>query len=61
MSMQISNVASVFLEKFNRWKLVENGGDGWKIEENFKSLPNDTNDICFATSYGYVRFSDPLD
>ncbi|KAA0706921.1 F-box only protein 6 [Triplophysa tibetana] len=39
-------------DKLNGWMLVENGGDGWKIEENFKSLPNDTNDICFATSYG---------
>ncbi|XP_056589408.1 F-box only protein 44-like isoform X2 [Triplophysa dalaica] len=39
-------------EKFNRWKLVENGGDGWKIEENVKSLPNETIEKMFVTSYG---------
>ncbi|XP_057175075.1 F-box only protein 44-like isoform X2 [Triplophysa rosa] len=39
-------------EKLHRWKLVENGGDGWKTEGNCAPLPNDTIDKCFATSYG---------
>nr|XP_055043310.1 F-box only protein 44-like [Misgurnus anguillicaudatus] len=38
-------------DEFNGWKIVENGGDEWKIEENFADLPNDNNDKCFVTSY----------
>ncbi|XP_055043310.2 F-box only protein 44-like isoform X3 [Misgurnus anguillicaudatus] len=39
-------------DEFNGWKIVENGGDEWKIEENFADLPNDNNDKCFVTSFG---------
>ncbi|XP_065142204.1 F-box only protein 44-like [Paramisgurnus dabryanus] len=38
-------------DEFNGWKIVENGGHRWKVEENFAALPNDNNDKCFATSY----------
>ncbi|XP_065142203.1 F-box only protein 44-like [Paramisgurnus dabryanus] len=38
-------------DHFNGWILVKNGGDEWKIEENFAALPNDNNKKCFSTSY----------
>ncbi|XP_073731810.1 F-box only protein 6-like [Misgurnus anguillicaudatus] len=37
---------------FKGWNIVENGGDEWKIEDNFAALPNDNNEKCFATSFG---------
>lgn len=39
------------LEKFNGWKILENGGDCWAVENLFAPHPDDTVKECFVTSY----------
>ncbi|KAM9445011.1 F-box only protein 6-like isoform 1-T1 [Clarias gariepinus] len=38
-------------EEFKDWKIVENGGDRWAVENMFKPHPDETVTKCFVTSY----------
>ncbi|XP_051518640.1 F-box only protein 44-like [Myxocyprinus asiaticus] len=38
-------------DELNGWKIVQNGGDRWKIEDNSVEIPNNTVPKCFVTSY----------
>ncbi|XP_060794030.1 F-box only protein 6-like isoform X2 [Neoarius graeffei] len=39
-------------EKFTGWKILQNGGNQWAIENLFAPHPDDTVTKCFVTSYG---------
>lgn len=39
------------VEEFKDWKIVENGGDRWAVENMFKPHPDETVTKCFVTSY----------
>ncbi|KAB5546387.1 hypothetical protein PHYPO_G00071460 [Pangasianodon hypophthalmus] len=39
-------------ESFTGWKILENGGDRWIVDNVFAAHPDDTVTKCFVTSYG---------
>ncbi|KTG05348.1 hypothetical protein cypCar_00013624, partial [Cyprinus carpio] len=41
-------------EEFSGWKIVENGGDCWTVEDNYVKIPNFTVAKYFVTSYWYA-------
>lgn len=47
--------------KMKNWKILENGGDGWKIEGVMVPHPNDTIQKNFVTSYGMCKKSQLID
>ncbi|XP_041861092.1 F-box only protein 6-like isoform X2 [Melanotaenia boesemani] len=47
--------------KMKGWKIVENGGDEWKIEGLMEAHPNEAVKSNFVTSYGMCRKSQLID
>lgn len=45
----------------NHWEILENGGDGWKVEEVMVSHPNEVAQKNFVTSYGMCKKSQLID
>lgn len=48
-------------QKFTDWKILENGGDRWKVESPMMPHPDQTVQKVFVTSYGMCRKSQLID